>query len=218
MESIPIPSTSHPEPLHLFKQNCLTYWRAWIWIFQTLQLTDFFNILLQLHIFKSSFWSFSTQLWLTFTSPLQIVNMSMHTFYKCRDIVSPLEPDGNVIGFACHPDLFETNICCATTGLCHLQQVQDAEFPLALHYIQYIAEVPLNSMTTHDEDDYTDNEELLQMIICMSRESSQKLLAVQYLQSDIAFKRVAGFLEFEISNLNQDTKISKFNVTLFDEH
>jgi hypothetical protein len=143
--------------------------------------------------------------------------MSMHTFYKCRGVVSPSEPDGKVIGFTC-PDLFEANICCVTAGLCHLKQIQDAEFPPALHYIRYIAEVPLNSMTTHDKDDHTENGELLQIIICMSRESSQKLLAAQYLQSDIAFKRVAGFLEFEIGNLNQDVKIGKFNVTLFDEH
>jgi hypothetical protein len=143
--------------------------------------------------------------------------MSMHTFYKCRGVVSPSEPDGKVIGFTC-PDLFEANICCVTAGLCHLKQIQDAEFPPALHYIRYIAEVPLNSMTTHDKDDHTENGELLQIIICMSRESSQKLLAAQYLQSDIAFKRVAGFLEFEIGNSNQDAKIGKFNVTLFNEH
>ena len=142
----------------------------------------------------------------------------MHTFYKCRGIVFPSELDGKVTGFTLVLGLFETNIYHITAGLCHLKQVQDAEFPLTLHYIRYIAKVPLNLMTAHEEDDYTENEELLRIIICMSRESSQKLLAAQYLQSDITFKRVSGFLEFEIGNSNQDANIGKLFATLFDMH
>jgi hypothetical protein len=71
-------------------------------------------------------------------------------------------------------------------------------------------------MTAHDEDDCVETGESLRMIICMSRESSRQLLAAQYLQSDIAFKRVAGFLEFEIGDFNQNAKIGQFVVSLFD--
>jgi hypothetical protein len=41
----------------------------------------------------------------------------------------------------------------------------------------------------------------------MTKESSQRLLKVQYLQSDIAFKCVAGFLEFETGGWNQNAQI-----------
>jgi len=40
----------------------------------------------------------------------------------------------------------------------------------------------------------------------MTKESSHQLLRAQFLQSDIAFKRVAGFLEFEVGGLNQNAK------------
>jgi len=42
----------------------------------------------------------------------------------------------------------------------------------------------------------------------MTRESSQRLVHAQYLQSDIAFKRVAGFLEFETGGLDQNAQIA----------
>ena len=79
----------------------------------------------------------------------------------------------------------------------------------ALHYIQYIAEVLLSNLTTHEEDDANETEEPLRIIICMSKESSRRLLSAQYLQSDIAFKRVAGFLEFEIGGSNQNANIGQ---------
>ena len=79
----------------------------------------------------------------------------------------------------------------------------------ALHYIRYIAEVPLSNLTTHEEDDSNETGEPLWIIICMSKESSRRLLSAQYLQSDIAFKRVAGFLEFEIGGSNQNANIGQ---------
>jgi hypothetical protein len=107
------------------------------------------------------------------------------------------------------PESSQTNcdISFILEGLCQLKEVQDSDLPPALHYIRYIAEIPLSTMTAHDEDDSNDTSEVLRVIICMSRESSQRLLAAQYLQSDIAFKRVAGFLEFEIGHLDQNAKI-----------
>jgi hypothetical protein len=66
-------------------------------------------------------------------------------------------------------------------------------------------------MPVHEEDDTNETREMLRMIICMSKQSSQRLLAAQYLQSDIAFKRVAGFLEFEIGGSDRNAKIGQFS-------
>ena len=99
------------------------------------------------------------------------------------------------------------NFLAVTTGLCHLKEAQDSDLPPASHYIRYISEIPINTTTVHDEDDSNDAGELLRIIICMSREGSQRLLAAKYLQSDIAFKRVSGFLEFEIGNSDENSKI-----------
>jgi len=40
------------------------------------------------------------------------------------------------------------------------------------------------------------------------------LLQAQYLQSDIAFKRIVGFLEFEIGGMDQNAKISVYPLIL----
>ena len=93
------------------------------------------------------------------------------------------------------------------TGLRHLKECQDNELPSDLHYIRCAEELPLGTLTEHEEDEPNDTGESLQIIICMTRESSRRLLRAQYLQSDIAFKRVAGFLEFETGGWNQNAQI-----------
>ena len=52
--------------------------------------------------------------------------------------------------------------------------------------------------------------DLLRIIICMTQESSHRILRAQFLQSDIAFKRVAGFLEFEVGGLDRNAGIGMF--------
>ena len=70
-----------------------------------------------------------------------------------------------------------------------------------------MAEVPLSNLSAHEEDDSDESGDPLRIVICMSKESSRRLLHAQYLQSDIAFKRVSGFLEFEIGGSNQNANI-----------
>lgn len=76
-----------------------------------------------------------------------------------------------------------------------------------------MAELPLNAMPVHDEDDGDPDvvgsaeDGILRLIICMSKASSERLAQARYLQSDIAFKRVAGFLEFEIGGLDEDSNL-----------
>jgi hypothetical protein len=42
----------------------------------------------------------------------------------------------------------------------------------------------------------------------MSEEGSKRLLRAQYVQSDIAFKRVVGFYEFELAAMDRDANTS----------
>ena len=42
----------------------------------------------------------------------------------------------------------------------------------------------------------------VRMVICMALEESWRLLEMQYAQSDIAFKHVVGFYEFEIASID----------------
>jgi hypothetical protein len=42
----------------------------------------------------------------------------------------------------------------------------------------------------------------------MSKEGSKRLLQAQYIQSDIGFKRVIGFVEFELASLDRDANTS----------
>ena len=206
--AVDTPILSHCQQKHpqLSELRYLNYWSIWIRNFQILQLVVFFGILLQLHIFKSGFLKFIIQLWLTCTSPSQIVSTSIHTFFKCNSSAFLSELVGKVNGL-CHCS--SLIIWLLLAGLRHLKEIQDAELAPALHYIRDITEVPLSNMPAHEEDDSneTASGEPLRMIICMSKESSRRLLAAQYLQSDISFKRVAGFLEFVIGGWNQNAKI-----------
>jgi hypothetical protein len=62
----------------------------------------------------------------------------------------------------------------------------------------------------HEEDDWEDVKpgDVLRMVVCMSKTGSQRLIRAQYIQSDIGFKRVAGFYEFEIAALDRDANTS----------
>ncbi|KAF7968248.1 hypothetical protein HWV62_31541 [Athelia sp. TMB] len=96
-------------------------------------------------------------------------------------------------------------------GLCHLKNEQDNTKPPEAHYIRYMAEIPLNGLPVYDDDEPeppNPSDKMLRIIICMTPESSRRLAAAQYLQSDIAFKRVSGFLEFEIGGLDRNTNIA----------
>ena len=95
---IPIPSRcqqKHPRPLEL---SYFHYSRVWTQTFQTLQLVVFSGILLRLDIFESGFQKSIIPIWLTSTSPLQIVSTSNCTFFKHNNSASHSEPVGKVNG------------------------------------------------------------------------------------------------------------------------
>lgn len=102
------------------------------------------------------------------------------------------------------------------TGLCYLKECQDRDLAPELHYIRYIGEVSNSTLAVHEDDELNEAGESLRIVICMTKESSQRLLHAQYLQSDIAFKHIAGFLEFEIGGLNQNARIGLYSFSFGD--
>jgi hypothetical protein len=67
------------------------------------------------------------------------------------------------------------------------------------------------TLPAHDEDDNDtppSSDKKTRIIICMAPDSSARLQQAQYLQSDIGFKRIVGFDEFEIASMDRDANTS----------
>lgn len=100
-------------------------------------------------------------------------------------------------------------------GVLHLKALQDANLDRSDHYIRRIIAIDLDSVVRHEEDDWEDSNNVkdtkLRIIVCMYPEASSRLLNMgQYLQSDIAFKRIVGYLEFEIACMDRDANSSAY--------
>lgn len=64
-----------------------------------------------------------------------------------------------------------------------------------------------------DSDERTDiqtDKGPFRVAVCMFPEASRQLLQAQYLQSDIAFKRVVGFEEFELGSMDLASRTSEY--------
>lgn len=98
-------------------------------------------------------------------------------------------------------------------GLLHLKERQDTELPAAEHYIRYAPDVPFLSSVIHNEDDIDSAAgDPIRIIICMSKASSARLLEAQFLQSDIGFKHIVGFQEFELGGRDYGSRTGMLNL------
>lgn len=90
-----------------------------------------------------------------------------------------------------------------------MKKRQDEELSVDEVYIRYAAELhsSLNNII-HDEDEVTDTKTSIRIVVCMSKESSQRLLDAQFVQSDIGFKRIVGFHEFELGGRDFTSRTS----------
>ncbi|KAJ7048278.1 hypothetical protein C8F01DRAFT_1285136 [Mycena amicta] len=92
-----------------------------------------------------------------------------------------------------------------------LKILQDTKLQPCDHYIRYIHEVDANTLETHEEDDDPLNpaDPKLRIIVCMSMEGSRRMLSHgAFLQSDISFKRITDFYEFEVACMDRDANTS----------
>jgi hypothetical protein len=103
-------------------------------------------------------------------------------------------------------------------GVQHLKKLQDTNLPAHLHYICVMLELNDNTLAVHDEDDnktLPSSDKKTCVIICMAPDSSTRLQQAQYLQSDIGFKRIVGFDEFEIVSMDRDANTSEHSPIVF---
>ncbi|KAJ6505572.1 hypothetical protein C8R45DRAFT_1091275 [Mycena sanguinolenta] len=85
-------------------------------------------------------------------------------------------------------------------GVINLKSYQDAKLPKEHHYIQRTLALPAHSDPTDSDDEE---------FMCMTPEASRRLLASgRYLQSDIGFRRIIGFKEFEVAGMDRDANTS----------
>jgi hypothetical protein len=100
-----------------------------------------------------------------------------------------------------------------SSAIHHLKDLQDARLPASEHYIRRLMIFDNDSIPKHeeDEDDLHFKDTKLRIIVCMSPIASRRLLEHgRYLQSDIAFKRIVDFLEFEMACMDRDANTSTF--------
>ncbi|KAF8157351.1 hypothetical protein K438DRAFT_1986670 [Mycena galopus ATCC 62051] len=116
-------------------------------------------------------------------------------------------------------------------GVINLKSYQDTILPKEHHYIRCTLALPIDSDPTDSDEDEElspqarkdaynsdEDEELspqarkddrLRIIVCMTPEASRRLLASgRYLQSDIGFKCIIGFKEFEVAGMDRDANTS----------
>ncbi|KAJ6457805.1 hypothetical protein C8R47DRAFT_915228, partial [Mycena vitilis] len=94
-------------------------------------------------------------------------------------------------------------------GIQYLKKIQDRDVPAHEHYIPVVLEIPDADLARHEEDgDAPSATNTTRIIICMTPDSSKRLQQAQYLQSDIGFKRIVGFEEFEIASMDRDANTS----------
>ncbi|KAK7053091.1 hypothetical protein VNI00_004412 [Paramarasmius palmivorus] len=90
----------------------------------------------------------------------------------------------------------------AWQGLLYLKAVEDRTLPPEKRYIRFAEEIRLSDSDSDSEL----SGEPFRLIICMKPENSLRLVRDgRHVQSDIAFKRIPGWLEFELGGRERTT-------------
>lgn len=95
----------------------------------------------------------------------------------------------------------------------HWKGLQDEHSASEDLYIRYMAQLSSDCLDTHgsaDEDLVLEGNEPVRVILCMTKDQSRRLAKASFLQSDIAFKRVVGFKEFELGGMDLESNTCKF--------
>ncbi|KAF8186521.1 hypothetical protein K438DRAFT_1596387 [Mycena galopus ATCC 62051] len=108
-------------------------------------------------------------------------------------------------------------------GVVNLKAYQDAQLPKESHYIRRVLAVEMDEMELHSAEEEDDEDHItppkdnrLRLIICLSPEASRRLLSSgRYLQSDIGFRRIVGFKEFEVAGMERDANTSIIYLRIF---
>lgn len=88
--------------------------------------------------------------------------------------------------------------------------MHDLELLPKHRYVRLATEFPRISESSDGQEDEDSSGSPFRLVICMFPESSRRLKKAQYLQSDVGFKRIQGFQEFELSGKDVKSNISSF--------
>lgn len=147
-----------------------------------------------------------------FTYLLQIGHIWMPISFKRKRSIFHPALAGKV--WSADPSTHSSYDVFVVTGVLHLKDIQDEQLPKEQHYIRKILVIDAAGLPQHEEDDPSDSEHgepEIRIIICMTKEGSERLLRSSgYIQSDIGFKRVVGFLEFEMACMDRDANTSTY--------
>ncbi|KAK6974428.1 hypothetical protein R3P38DRAFT_3331676 [Favolaschia claudopus] len=108
-------------------------------------------------------------------------------------------------------------------GVVSLKAHQDENLPKESHYIRRILAIdhgPANIDIDDEEEEelggLKTKDDRLRIIICMTPEASRRLIrSGRYLQSDIGFRRIVGFKEFEVASMDRDANTSLIFLRIF---
>jgi hypothetical protein len=100
------------------------------------------------------------------------------------------------------------------SGVLRLKEWQDSHLKAEEHYIRKIIDIPDFPTDEFDAESPLSAsgtiQSSLKIIICMSPTGSERLLNAQYIQSDIAFRRIEQFLEFELAAMDRLANTSTY--------
>lgn len=105
-----------------------------------------------------------------------------------------------------------------------MKRLQDDTVPKEEHYIRFAQEVSLTDDSAELPEEMqplpAETAEMrptdptkMKIIVCMHPKRSQQLLDAQYLQSDISYKRVVGWKEFELAGKDRLTGACKYQAS-----
>ena len=94
-------------------------------------------------------------------------------------------------------------------GVLHLKELQDDTVPVCQPYIREVLELELT-----DDDSRLGDTTPFRLILCILPENSARLVTHgRHIQSDISFKRVSGWLEFELGEYDRSQRKSNFYIS-----
>ncbi|KAJ7813542.1 hypothetical protein B0H14DRAFT_3749798 [Mycena olivaceomarginata] len=98
----------------------------------------------------------------------------------------------------------------AWAGALYFFNQQSLTRPFEDQYIRRMVELDPSALEVHPEDEPRTSNDTpsLRFVVCMGAEGSRRLLGCQYVQSDIGFRRVTGFYEFELGGWDRDAQTS----------
>lgn len=107
------------------------------------------------------------------------------------------------------PSFPSIHSCVSIAGVKELFASQCHNVPCEEWYIQCVEELPWEDLLDPEPRPLGDQDTTFRLIVCMTPSHSEALHRAEYMESDISFKRVVGFKEFELVGFDRVSNTSK---------